>query len=193
MARTREFDPDEALEKAMHQFWAKGYYDTSIRDLVDCTGVNYYGLYSVFENKHGLFLASLDLYQRTVTEDLLRTLEEPGSARQAIRRALERVAQLMQTPGGRVGCLMCNTAIELAPHDREAAKKVKGHFARLQAAFQARLLVHEKAKGEARREDFDGLAEFFSTTVYSIGMLTRLGRSDATIARHIETALKVLD
>ncbi|MDJ0896698.1 MAG: helix-turn-helix domain-containing protein, partial [Alphaproteobacteria bacterium] len=41
----------------MHQFWAKGYHDTSIRDLVERTGVNYYGLYGEFESKRGLFLA----------------------------------------------------------------------------------------------------------------------------------------
>jgi len=190
MARMREFDPEEALEKAMHQFWTKGYYDTSIRDLVNRTGVNYYGLYSVFENKHGLFLASLDLYQRSVTEDVLRTLQGPGPAREAIARALHRVAQLMQTPDGRVGCLMCNTAIELAPHDADAAKKVKSHFTRLQTAFQERLLQDEKTT--ASRRDVARLAEFFSTTVYSIGMLTRLGQSDTAIADHIQTALEVL-
>ena len=30
MARNREFDPTEALEKAMMVFWQKGYVDTSI-------------------------------------------------------------------------------------------------------------------------------------------------------------------
>ena len=74
MARPKEFEPDEALERAMHQFWATGYHDTSIRDLVARTGVNYYGLYGEFENKRGLFLASLDLYAKTVTAAVIREL-----------------------------------------------------------------------------------------------------------------------
>ncbi len=192
MARTREFDPEDALEKAMHLFWTKGYHDTSIRDLVDRTGVNYYGLYSVFENKHGLFLASLDHYRRTVTAEILTALELPGPPRAAVKAALERVAELMQTPEGRVGCLMCNTAIELAPHDDEAAGKVKAHFDLLRLAFLSRLQEATAAKGKKRSETDEQLAEFLSTTVYGIGLLTRLGQSDAMITRHIRTALAVL-
>ena len=78
MARPREFDADEALDKAMHLFWAKGYYDTSIRDLVEATGVNYYGLYGTFESKHGLFLAALDRYRAKVTSQIVRELNRPG-------------------------------------------------------------------------------------------------------------------
>ena len=63
MARSREFNPKEALEKAMYVFWQKGYINTSIDDLVQATGVSRFGLYDEFGSKHGLFLASLDYYQ----------------------------------------------------------------------------------------------------------------------------------
>ena len=43
MARTREFDPEEALDKAVQLFWRKGYFDTSMDDLVKETGVSRYG------------------------------------------------------------------------------------------------------------------------------------------------------
>ena len=90
MARPKEFDPEDALDKAMQQFWAKGYHDTSIRDLVDRTGVNYYGLYAAFENKRGLFLAALDRYRDTITTEIIGELKRSGTSleltiRQGIR------------------------------------------------------------------------------------------------------------
>ena len=74
MARPKEFEPQEALDKAMRQFWAKGYHDTSIRDLTARTGVNQYGLYGVFGNKLGLYLSALDRYRDTVTAEALEML-----------------------------------------------------------------------------------------------------------------------
>lgn len=192
MARPREFDPEEALARAMHQFWARGYHDTSIRDLVERTGVNYYGLYEAFHSKHGIFLAALDLYRRTVTAEILGELRRPGPLRNALERALERVLALMQTPDGRVGCLMCNTAVELADHDPAAAQKVQAHMAELRAAFEQRL---REARGDAAagRRDLRGLAEYLTTTVYSIGLLVRAGQDDRYVRRHIRNALKALE
>jgi TetR/AcrR family transcriptional repressor of nem operon len=46
MARPREFEPHEALNRAMHLFWQKGYEDTSMADLVAATGVSRYGFYT---------------------------------------------------------------------------------------------------------------------------------------------------
>jgi len=192
MARPKEFDPDDALDKAMHLFWAKGYHDTSIRDLVARTGVNYYGLYEVFDNKHGLFLASLDRYRETVTAQTIEELNRPGSAKQAVRRAFNRLFGLLQTSDGRVGCMMCNTAIELAPYDDDAAKRVQGHMAKLRDAFGSRIEEGQRAGDIDKAADPRALAEFLTTTAYSIGVLLRTGCSDAHIKRHLDTALSAI-
>lgn len=80
MSRVREFNPDEALTKAMGVFWQKGYANTSIDDLVNATGVNRYGLYGEFESKRGLFLACLDLYQDRVVEMAFGIVEQPSAS-----------------------------------------------------------------------------------------------------------------
>ena len=192
MARPKEFEPEEALEKAMHQFWAKGYHDTSIRDLVERTGVNYYGLYGEFDSKHGLFLAALDHYQRTITAEALGELRKPGPMRRAITRTFERLAKNTLTPDGRVGCLMCNTAVEMAPSDPEAAEKFKAHTKLLRDAFRAKLAEGQQAGELAADKDVAALAEFLATTVYSAGFLTRSGFGEAYVARHLRTALTAL-
>ncbi|ADV84368.1 TetR/AcrR family transcriptional regulator [Terriglobus saanensis] len=63
MARTKEFDQEEALDAAMHLFWEHGYEATSIQELVEATGVQRQSLYDTFGSKHELFLQSLMRYQ----------------------------------------------------------------------------------------------------------------------------------
>jgi TetR/AcrR family transcriptional regulator, transcriptional repressor for nem operon len=45
MARTKDFDEDEVLAKAMHLFWLKGYNATSMQDLVDGLGISRSSMY----------------------------------------------------------------------------------------------------------------------------------------------------
>lgn len=193
MGRPREFDADEALDKAMRLFWAKGYHDTSIRDLVERTGVNYYGLYGEFANKQGLFLASLDRYRGTVTAELIRNLNRSGPLVPSLKRAFERLLGLMQGPDGRIGCLMCNAAVEVAPYDEEVAERVKAHRELLTEAFKGRL-IKAQANGELpKNKDVEALAAFLTTTAYSAGLLLRSGSSDADLRQHVRTALSVLE
>lgn len=192
MARPREFDPDDALDKAMHVFWARGYHDTSIRDLVAGTGVNYYGLYSVFDSKHGLFLAALDRYRDTVTSELLEGLRQPGPLVPALSAAYGRLGKRLRAGGGRVGCMMCNTAAELAPHDKDAAAKVAAHRRQLHAAFRDRLVEAQKTGHLPRRRDVEPLAAFLTTTAYTLGLLLRMGADDAELNRHLEVALRAV-
>lgn len=193
MGRAREFDPKDAAEKAMHLFWAKGYYDTSIRDLVDQTGVNPYGLYSVFTDKRGLFLAAIAHYQETVTRDILSALDPQAPIRDGIRAVFERAHKALMPNQGHAGCLMCNTAIELAPHDDEVAQIVSRHLQHLQTRFLQEL-THAQTAGEIPPEkDVKALSEYFASAAYSLGMLLRAGMSQAHIRRHIATTLSLLD
>jgi TetR/AcrR family transcriptional repressor of nem operon len=56
------------------------------------------------------------------------------------------VADLL-SPEGRTGCLMVNTAMELAAEDSEVARVVRGHMARLERNA-TRALRNAKRRGE---------------------------------------------
>ena len=188
MARPREFEPETAAEKAMHLFWEKGYFDTSIRELSDRTGVGPYGLYAEFGDKRGLFLASLDHYRKTVTGDILSVLEHSGPPEDRIRAAFERAHELMASPEHHLGCLMCNTAAELGPHDSDAARKVKEHLDLLRRSFNKVL-----ARDGLPEPDVIEKAEILTMSLYSMALLIRSGHDADHVRRYRQSVLKILD
>ncbi|HJS75619.1 MAG TPA: TetR/AcrR family transcriptional regulator, partial [Vicinamibacteria bacterium] len=131
MGRPREFDRDEALDRAVQVFWSRGFERTSVEDLTDSMGIQRGSLYAAFGDKHQLFLAALDRYEERFYRDTLRFLEE-GSPREGIRRVFQQVVSDCACGGGAKGCFITNTAVALAEDDPETAARVWGNLLRLE-------------------------------------------------------------
>jgi TetR/AcrR family transcriptional regulator, transcriptional repressor for nem operon len=192
MARNREFDPTEALEKAMMVFWTKGYVDTSIDDLVEATGVSRYGLYGEFGSKHGLFLASLDHYQDTAVNAYFGIVERSGAAMADIRLYFDTLLNWYSQPAGKLGCLMCNSATEVAPHDKSVQKKVRGALDRMTSGFAA-ALTNAKDRGEVSADlDVTQGADFLTGILLGASVMVRSGAGKQMIANTIKMSLSSL-
>src|SRR5215207_11169722 len=89
MARHKEFDRDEALQRAMEVFWARGYGATSVGNLVRHMGINRQSLYDTFGDKHALYLQALDRYREVEGRQMFELLERPGSVKKALRQLFE--------------------------------------------------------------------------------------------------------
>ena len=61
--RVRQFDADEALDRALEVFWARGYEGATLPELTKAMGINRPSLYAAFGNKEQLFHKALDRYQ----------------------------------------------------------------------------------------------------------------------------------
>jgi TetR/AcrR family transcriptional repressor of nem operon len=148
MARPRQFERDEVLDRSMRQFWAHGYRETSVDDLVETTGVRPGSLYNVFHGgKRELFLGSLERYATLVVPEKLGALERPGASIGEVRAYFDGLVTDLLSPEGRIGCLMVNTTMELAAEDSEIANVVRGHMDRLERNA-ARALRNAKRRGE---------------------------------------------
>lgn len=192
MARIREFDPDEALDKAMKVFWQKGYANTSIEDLVSATGVNRYGLYDEFESKHGLFLAALDHYQNAVVGMLFGIVERPDASLAEIRAYFVKLVELSSSDMGKLGCLMANSASEVSPHDKRAANKVEKFRARLQRGFK-NALSNAKITGELSAQvDVEQVADFLTGIMQGLSVMARSSANPKMMANVVEVALSHL-
>src|SRR6267378_7929779 len=119
--RPRAFDPDAALERAMHVFWVKGYEGASLSDLTGAMRINRPSLYAAFGNKEELFRKVLDRYMDGPVAYFGKALAEP-KARDVVEEILLGTARMGDDPRIPAGCLMVQGA--LACGNESARKEV---------------------------------------------------------------------
>lgn len=135
MARPREFDEAEALEAAMRRFWEYGYEATSVRDLADSMGITGASLYNAFGDKRSLFSQALDHYLDISLRDRIGRFEGQLPPREAIAAFFAEIVQRSLDDADRKGCMLVNSAIEVAPHDPAFQQLIAGVLAQVEAFF----------------------------------------------------------
>jgi len=194
MARTKEFDPDAALQAALELFWRRGYEATSLADLVDHLGIGRASLYATFGSKHELYLKAMERYAETSDAALLAELSQPGPALPAVRAVVRRFAAEAVSPEERhKGCFVTNTAAELAPHDPAAARRVEISWERLETMLYSALL-RAQAQGELSQErDPRALARMLLVLLQGMRVVGKASEDPARVRDAAEQALTLLD
>jgi TetR/AcrR family transcriptional repressor of nem operon len=135
VARPREFDEAAALDAAMDCFWRDGYEATSVRDLAARMGIAGASLYNAFGDKRSLFREVLHRYSERSTRERIARLESTYPPKEAIHAFLGEIVE-RSVAGDRRGCLLVNTALELAPHEPELAAEVAARLGEIEAFFR---------------------------------------------------------
>ncbi|MEV8533655.1 TetR/AcrR family transcriptional regulator [Streptomyces sp. NPDC051211] len=194
MARTKEFDPDAALRAALELFWRRGYEATAMSDLVEHLGIGRASLYATFGNKHELYLKALDRYAEEHGPLLLAELSQPSPALPAVRAVVRRFAAEAGSDEHRLnGCLVTNTAAELAPHDAAAARRVELSWEHVETLLHS-ALVRAQAQGELpERRDPRTLARMLLVLMQGIRVVGKASADPARVRDAAEQALALLD
>ncbi|MDO9502810.1 TetR/AcrR family transcriptional regulator [Falsiroseomonas sp.] len=191
MSRPRSFDEDAVIEAAMRQFWRHGYAGTSVRDLGEVMGLGQASFYNAFGDKRSLFARCLDRYLDQGMRERLGRLAATLPPRQAIAGLLEEI--VARSLRDRMGCLLVNSALEVAPHDRGVAGVVAARLAELEDFFRARVLAGQADGSINATRDPDDLARMLMTLLLGLRVLAR-GRPDrATMQGAVRQALALLD
>lgn len=113
--RKREFEAEQALQKAMFTFWQKGFVGTSLTDLTSSMGINKPSLYSAFGNKEKLFITATDYYTKTYAQPSFAKLQANNkSVKQRLNDFLLAVIQNQCDPQLPSGCFVSLCASEAA-------------------------------------------------------------------------------
>jgi len=151
MARPREFEADQVLERATRVFWAQGFERASLDDLCAATGLNRSSLYGAFGDKRALYLRSLARYEQGSVERIRRAFDGKP-VREGLRDFLAGLIDAIVEGPGRRGCFIGNCAAEMARLDRAAAARVRQSLERIEETFHAALAQggHADARALAR-------------------------------------------
>ncbi|MFH8729934.1 MULTISPECIES: TetR/AcrR family transcriptional regulator [unclassified Streptomyces] len=194
MARTKEFDPDAALQSALELFWRRGYEATSMADLVDHLGIGRASIYATFGNKHELYLKAMDRYAESADAAILADLSAGGPALPAVRGLVRRFAAEATADERRLtGCFVTNTATELAPHDTAAARRVERSWEHIETLLHA-TLTRARAQGELPADrDPRALARLLLVLMQGMRVVGKASPDPARVRDAAEQALGLLD
>ncbi|MEU3375364.1 TetR family transcriptional regulator [Streptomyces sp. NPDC006660] len=194
MARTKEFDPDAALQSALELFWRRGYEATSMADLVEHLGIGRASIYATFGNKHELYLKALDRYNEHHDAALLSALSQPGPALPAVRTLVRRFAAEAHANDRRsLGCFVTNTAAELGAHDRSAARRVETSWDHVETLLRS-ALTRAQAQDELPADrDPRTLARMLLVLMQGLRVVGKVSQDPGRVRDAAEQALKLLD
>ncbi|MHA4809001.1 TetR/AcrR family transcriptional regulator [Flavitalea flava] len=192
MARTKEFDTDDVLNKAINLFWDKGFNGCSMQDVVDGLGLSRSSIYETFGDKHQLFLEALQKYQRESIEEMRRNVDASPDVRQTLEKIFESILPDNLNAPLKKGCFMVNSAIELAPHDPEIAAIVKSNQQEVEDILSIAIKKGQKAGQIATTLDPLSIARFFFTNLAGLRVTAKSGTDRKTLEDIIKVSLSVL-
>jgi TetR/AcrR family transcriptional repressor of nem operon len=193
MARPREFDEEEALDAATDCFWRDGYEATSVRDLAARMGIAGASLYNAFGGKRALFGRALERYAERSTRERIARFESTLPPKAAIRAFLGEIVARSLDDRARRGCLLVNSALEVAPHDKEMAAEIAARLGEIEAFFR-RAVAAAQASGEAPAErDPADLSRALLAVTLGVRVLARSNPDRDLLEGAVRPALAMLD
>lgn len=190
VGRPLEFDPNAALEAAMHQFWSKGYEHTSLQDLVTAMNLSKSSLYQAFGSKQQLFQRCIGRYADQFAAQLRQGLADAPSGWRFIEDFLHSV--LKDVGGAPRGCLVMNTASELGQSEPEIARDVAQSIARFRALLQAAVERAQREAAIAPDRDPRMLASYLVSSMSGLKTQAKAGADAETLKGIITVILSAL-
>jgi TetR/AcrR family transcriptional repressor of nem operon len=172
MARPREFDETTVLQAAMHCFWSRGYESTSVRDLAEQMGITGASLYNAFGDKRSLYRRALDYYlEQSVHHRVDRCKQLPPYP--AIRAFMDDIIERSVSDPEHRGCMLVNSALEMAPHDPEFREVVADELRYIEAFFHHCIATGQKDGTITSFQPADTLAKLLLGVLLGIRVLAR--------------------
>ncbi len=182
MARPRTFDQDAVLDAAIARFRAHGFAGSTMRDIEAATGLGPASLYNGFGSKQALYARCLNRYVDEGLRARITALSVAHEPRAAIERFFSDI--LARALEDRHGCLLVNTALEVAPHDEAISASVAALLEELEAFFRGRIIAGKRDGSLDRSIRTRSVARLLLSTVMGIRVLARV-RPDAVLLHSI--------
>jgi TetR/AcrR family transcriptional regulator, transcriptional repressor for nem operon len=166
MSAKGELTRRNIIEKSLQLFSVKGYFNTSISDILQATGLTKGGLYCHFKSKEEVWRAvyddAVDIWRSVVFKGL-RSVADPL---ERIERTIENV--LLNYLGKEVfdgGCFFVNMLVELSGQSDTMGRHILKGFVGFSKLFQSWLSEAEAAGLLKANLNFREIADFIIITL----------------------------
>ncbi|MBW4693739.1 MAG: TetR/AcrR family transcriptional regulator [Lyngbya sp. HA4199-MV5] len=188
--RQREFDTNEILAIAMNLFWQRGYSNTSMKDVVQATGVQPGSLYSAFGDKEKLFQQALRKY----TQEFFRaSMPRNYPPLTCIQQWFEYLADAMAKDPQQRGCLIINTAMEREAHSPSTIAIIEDRLDEIESFFCQNLNQAKLDGSLPKAHDADVTAKTLLGVVVGMLAVARMRRDGQTLRSIAKGAIALLN
>lgn len=192
MGRSKTFDEDRVIDAAVDCFWRHGYEATSVRDLTEAMGIGGASLYHAYGDKRELFVLSLERYANRSMRERIARIEMRHPPRQAIGAFLAEIINRSVSDPDCKGCLLVNSALDVASRDAALGKSVAAYLDEIRAFFRRSLEAGKQSGDVAERLDVDVVSAHLLGVVLAIRVLARTGARRSLLEGVAQPALDML-
>lgn len=170
----------QIVTKSLQLFSVKGYFNTSISDILEVTHLTKGGLYGHFGSKEDIWKAvyaeAVLVWKGIVFKDVRKTVDPLVRIEKTIENALRDYL------GGNVfegGCFFANMLVELSGQSASMSKQVLRGFVRFSRLFRSWLEEADRKNLVKEGLDFKEIANFFVIAINGAVTLYSAGRDPA--------------
>ena len=181
MGRPISYKPEQLLGDVTELFWRKGYFATSIADLVKTTGLNPGSIYNAFGNKMGLLEASLEFYGDRSIKRARKSLSQSPDVEKAISAFFQRLIDSMVEDPDAKGCFLVNTWLELASHNESIKPRIQSIFDGIEREF-SEALISAQNRGDLKKDaNPQTLAKYLMMSIWGLRVMGRMNPEKAQL------------
>jgi AcrR family transcriptional regulator len=186
MAGRKQFDVDEALDRAMTLFWQRGFAESSLDALCTATGLGRGSLYGTFRGKDELFRQALDRYGARYGDRFDAALgTHSGDPAAAIAAFLNVTVERITDPAVPNGCLIAQSAIESDTLSSASATRVR----ELVDRQRRRIRIALGEPPHASDRELDDLTSFVVAINQSLAVMSRVNAPEAELRAIVRLAV----
>lgn len=164
-----------------------------MRDLAASMALSAPSLYNAFGDKQTLFARALERYLDCTARDRLRRLETSLPPKEAIHQFFAEIVDHSINDRERKGCFLVNSALEVAPHQRQLGAIIAKQFGEIEAFFRRRILAAQAEGAAPRGIDANNTARLFLGVLLGIRVLARSAPDRELLEGAVRPALALLN
>ncbi len=193
MPKVKQFNKEKVLEAASVIFHQKGYNGTSIDEILKATGLSRSSLYDSFQDKHNLYLQSLEFYKKASDESMAVVDKKSLNGLEKIEYLFREVVNhLVKNPDDN-GCLMVNAAAEMSKRCDKTSQVICNNKESVEDLFTNWLNEAQTGKVLTLSKTPKAYSSFLFNTLLGLKVMSQSGAGKNELSNVVRVALDALN